>query len=79
MTNLVRIFFKNMPAEAVPVYSMIGVALGFGTYVASKKLGFDQDLRIRRDQGYDPNHWQFKLAEFEAQRAIVAGSPSRSA
>ncbi|KAI8800728.1 hypothetical protein BJ742DRAFT_859827 [Cladochytrium replicatum] len=79
MVNLVRIFFKNMPTEAIPVYSMISVAIGFGIYVASSKLGFDQDLRLRRDRGYNPENWRLKLREFEARQAALASSPSRSA
>ena len=41
----------KLPYEVYPIMFMISCALGFGTYVASNKLAFDQSLRIRKDRG----------------------------
>ncbi|KAI8609146.1 hypothetical protein BC830DRAFT_1071273 [Chytriomyces sp. MP71] len=50
----------SIPLEVYPIFGMIGVALGFGTYVAHKELTYDQDLRLGK-RGYNPDHWQTRL------------------
>ncbi|KAI9193180.1 uncharacterized protein BJ171DRAFT_588912 [Polychytrium aggregatum] len=53
---------RKMPLEVYPIFGMIGIAMTFGGYIVQKKVRFDQDLRIRNDMGYNPNHWAHRLS-----------------
>ncbi|KAJ3412703.1 hypothetical protein HDV05_000331 [Chytridiales sp. JEL 0842] len=60
---LIRSFraFKDIPSEVYPLAFMMGCALAFGGYVATKKIAEDPDLRIRADRGFNPDHWKVRL------------------
>ncbi|KAJ1557697.1 hypothetical protein HK096_005838 [Nowakowskiella sp. JEL0078] len=65
MFKLIVAGIRRMPTDMYPVYGMISIAMGFGVYVATKKIGWDQDLIIRSDRGYNPDHWKLKVDEWE--------------
>eukprot|EP00842_Homolaphlyctis_polyrhiza_P001387 jgi/Hompol1/2249/HPOL_005902-RA len=56
---------RKIPFEAYPIFFMISCALGFGAYVATSKLNYDPDLRLRQDHGQ--KDWRARLQELSEQ------------
>ncbi|EGF82693.1 hypothetical protein BATDEDRAFT_86492 [Batrachochytrium dendrobatidis JAM81] len=41
----------KLPLEVYPIAFMVSCALGFGSYIAFKKIAYDGDMRFRPNQG----------------------------